>query len=561
MVAGISSALNTARDALLANLAAINVTGSNIANINTTGYTRLRAVFTPTSVKGSSSGDVGQISVEMTTIQRLYDRYLDSQIIYKQSSIGYTGTLESNLNTIETLLNESSGGGISETLSTFWDAWKNLSTDPDSLVNRQAVADAAQNLATSISQTALNLKSAQEDANANLKTTIDKLNEDIQKIAELNPQIASVEHDGGNASDLRDQRMQIMEDLSKQLGIQFTEDSTGQVNIFLPNGKPLVMGENSYLLDVEANATNNGYYDVVYQSDSTVINSTVTDGTIGALLELRDTTIAGYIDDLDSLTTRLVNTVNTQHAAGYDANGNVGGDFFQITGTTSPYIKIESPYANGENTYAGTATSGGTYTGDSAKNYLVDIVAGGALGVATYRISTDGGVTWGTTQTTAATITLGDGVTMSLTAGTFDAGDQFTVKVHSPAKDLVLNTSIYSDPSQIAASATVNGDGLNAKLINALGSDTTVMNGTATMGEYYNAFVSKVGQDVSNAGDNSTFQTSLLTQMNNQREQISGVSLDEEMLNLTKYQAGYAAAAKFSSILNDLMNTLIGIIQ
>jgi flagellar hook-associated protein 1 FlgK len=95
--------------------------------------------------------------------------------------------------------------------------------------------------------------------------------------------------------------------------------------------------------------------------------------------------------------------------------------------------------------------------------------------------------------------------------------------------------------------------------MNALGSDTTVMNGTATMGDYYSAFVSKLGQDVSNAGNNSTHQTALLTQMNNQREQISGVSLDEEMLNLTKYQAGYAAAARFSSVLNDLMTTLLAI--
>ena len=163
----------------------------------------------------------------------------------------------------------------------------------------------------------------------------------------------------------------------------------------------------------------------------------------------------------------------------------------------------------------------------------------------------------------AGTITLGSGVTMTFTdvTGTVAVGDQFLVKAHSPAADLVVNPTITNDPSTIAASSTVNGDGKNAALMSALGSDTTVMNGTATMGEYYSAFISGLGQDVSTASSNSTFQTSLLTSMNTQRETISGVSLDEEMLALTKYQQGYTAAARLSTVLDDLMTTLLGIIQ
>jgi len=562
MVAGINSAWNTAKDALLANLAAINVTGSNIANVDTEGYTRLRAMFTPTSVKGSTAADVGQTSVKMTDIQRMCNTYLDAQIISQYSNIGYTDTASSYLNNIETIINESSGTGISSMLGEFWDAWSNLSQDPTSLVNQQAVADAGQNLATAISQTAKSLTAIQQDANANIQTAVTAVNDDIKKIADLNAQIAVVEQDGGNASDLRDQRMLLMEDLSKQINVQFTEDSTGQMNIFLADGKPLVEGGNTYLLGVKGNTTNSGYYDIVYQADSSVINSTVTKGTLGSLLTLRDTTIAGYLDSLDSLTTRLVNTVNTQSAAGYDVNGNVGGDFFQITGATGTNnISIDSPYAYGQNTYAGTATSGGTYTGNSATNYLVRIVAGGAVGAATYQISTDGGTTWGATQTTAATITLGSGATMSFTAGTFAAGDQFLVRVHSSSANMVMNSTITNDPSTIAASSTVNADGGNAALISALGADTTVMNGTATMGEYYSAFVSGLGQDVSTASSNSTHQTNLLTSMSTQREQISGVSLDEEMLSLTKYQQGYTAAARLSTVLNEMMDTLMNIIQ
>src|SRR5204862_346800 len=135
----------------------------------------------------------------------------------------------------------------------------------------------------------------------------------------------------------------------------------------------LVNGSSASLLDVKNNATNSNFYDVVFKGTTQVINNSITGGSLYGLLETRDTTIPSYIDSLDSLTTRLVNTVNAQHALGFDANGNVGGNFFKINSVASPYIEIDPPIVSGSNTYAGTATSGGTYTGNSAKNYLVKI--------------------------------------------------------------------------------------------------------------------------------------------------------------------------------------------
>lgn len=566
MVSGISGAINTAKDALLANLAAISVTGSNISNLNTTGYTRLRPVFTPTGVGSSSSNAAAQISVRMSEAERVYDLYLDEQIITQKSNVGYQDTRKTVLDRIETILNESTGGGISEYLGNFWDSWTSLSLNPDGLVERQSLLDASQTLVSTINQRAESLESIRQDVNYDVKSSVDKINEYLTQIGDFNGRIFISEFGGGSASDLRDQRNVALQELSKLTQVNFFEDKTGQVNVYFPDGKSLVSGTTTSLLDVKLNSTNRSFYDIVYKGTTQVINSSITGGGIYGLLEMRDTTIPGYIDSLDSLTTRLVDTVNTQHALGFDANGNVGGDFFKITNVVSPYIEIDPPIVPGTNTYAGTATSGGTYTGDSAKNYLVQIVAGGALAAATYRISTDGGATWGTTSAAGAmaggTINLVDpgppsideGATLSFTAGTFAANDQFVVKVHSSASKLQMN---ITDTQKIAASSTVNGDGLNAKEISLLGEDTTVMKGSATMGEYYQAFIGKMGQDVANAGSNSTHQTMLLTQMQNQREQISGVSLDEEMLNLTKFQNGYAAAARLSSVVNELMDILM----
>lgn len=558
MVSGISGALNTAKDALLANLSAINLTGSNISNINTTGYTRLRAVFTPTGVGGASGGTVGQISVKMSEAERVYDVYLDEQIITQYSNVGYQDTRKTILDRIETLLDESSGSGISEDLGNFWDAWTSLSENPDGLVERQSLLSAAKTLATTISQRATNLEQVRQDTNTDVKSRVDKINDYLTKIADYNGRIYMSEFGGGSASDLRDQRNVALQKLSELTEVNFFEDNRGQVNVYLPDGKNLVNGTSASLLDVKTNATNNSFYDIVYKGTTTVINNSITGGSLYGLLEMRDTTIPGYIYSLDSLTTRLVDTVNTQHALGFDENGNVGGDFFSIKGVTSPYIEIDPPIVSGENSFNGTAASGGTYTGDSAKNYLVQIVAGGAFGTATYKLSTDGGNTWGTTTTVPAggIVSLGDGVNLTLTAGTVNlaTNDQFIVKVHSSASKLQVN---ITDAEKIAASSTVNADGENAKKISLLGVDTTVMNGSATMGEFYEAFIGEMGQDVASTGTNSEHQTTLLKQMQSQREQLSGVSLDEEMLNLTKYQTGYSAAARFSSVINELMDLLM----
>jgi flagellar hook-associated protein 1 FlgK len=124
-----------------------------------------------------------------------------------------------------------------------------------------------------------------------------------------------------------------------------------------------------------------------------------------------------------------------------------------------------------------------------------------------------------------------------------------------------VSTEITDDISKIAASSTVNGDGDNAASIGAIKDELVMNGGTSTLSAYYSSIVGQVGQDAAYANRNFEHNTDLMTQLTNKREGVSGVSIDEEMLNLIKYQTGYNASAKLFTLTEELIDTLIGLVE
>jgi len=124
-----------------------------------------------------------------------------------------------------------------------------------------------------------------------------------------------------------------------------------------------------------------------------------------------------------------------------------------------------------------------------------------------------------------------------------------------------VSTDIVEDVNKIAASETVNDDGGNAELIGAI-KDKLVMNGgTSTFNSYYTSFVGKVGQDLAGEERGLDHHTNIMNQLINKREGISGVSIDEEMINLVRYQLGYNSAAKLCKVAGELIDTLLNLIR
>ena len=145
----INNLLYAVRDTLTANQMALSVVGANVANVNTPGYSRQRAdmiAIGDVSAKGLGA----QFGVSVKQVSRIYDRYIDSQILQQQQSTAYSDTMLQGLQNIETILDDTNGGGINEQLDNFWASWEDLANNPSGKLERNALLSTAESLAGAI---------------------------------------------------------------------------------------------------------------------------------------------------------------------------------------------------------------------------------------------------------------------------------------------------------------------------------------------------------------------------------------------------------------------------
>jgi len=449
------NALYIAKEALLSHQTAINTTGTNIANANTDGYTRQRPIFNTLSQ-----------SVEISTIERVYDQFLGSQINEKRHSLGSSEARQDGLGRIEMIFDEVGDEGINGLLNKFWNAWEDLSAHPSGQTERMELVSIAQSLTSKFDAYSDALLSLQYDANARIADLVQEANSYMTDIADINGRISETPPDDSSINDLKDKRAELLSDLAGVVDFHYIEDASGSINVYLANGMFLVEGvQTGDLAVLSGNHANTLFYDVLLEDDANEapLNDVITGGQLKGYLDIRDTEAAGYITNLDTLAASLVSEVNTLHRQGYDMNQNLGEDFFDSTKTTAGTIEVSA--------------------------------------------------------------------------------------------------AIVADINTIAASETVNGDGGTAGTIGALRNEFLMSDGHATINGYFNSVVWQIGQDVADANREYDHHTDLVSQMTNKREDVSGVSIDEEMMNLIRYQNGYNAAAKLCSMADDMADTLMTLVS
>jgi len=460
----IGSLLLTARDSLIANQMAIDITSANVSNVDTPGYTRQRPVLQSVGSVNVGSASA-QLTVSVEQVVRIYDSYIESQLGEQRENSGYSDAMLQGLNNIQLVLDDSQGGGLNEQLNQFWSAWDTLSSNPGGIVERSALVSTAENLCSTIGAYKSDLDSASANMSRDISDIVTQINSKIGEIRDLNARIVGMAGDRGEKNDLLDKQAQALKDLRSMVNVTSIVNADGSINVNLANGDPLVLGVESHPLTVGLDS--NGWMNVYSANPIHLpVNNSLTGGKLGAYIELQGTIIPEYISDINEVAGTLAARVNSLHSAGFDANQNTGLAFFTIDADP-----------------------------DKA----------------------------------AATIS--------------------------------VNAAIAADTNRIAASASVTGDGEMAGRIAAV-RDALSMNGNkATLNSFLAAMVGQIGQQVSEAKTDNDHQTTMLNYLTNQRESISGVSIDEEMINLIKYQMGYNAAGKIVTTTNDLLDTLMGLIR
>jgi flagellar hook-associated protein 1 FlgK len=466
MSSNIFGLMNIAQSSLYTQQKAIDITGNNIANVNTPGYTRQRLNLIPKQPAISGGQLLGTGVTSEQGVQRFYDQFLGGQLNAQNEELGRWESQQDALQKIELMFDEVSGFGLSSAMSQYWNAWQDVANNPAGVVERTSLVSAGQYMTDTFNQVAESLNTLREDIDLHVDSIVDEVNSMARQIAELNNKITQQEVNGHNANTLRDERDQLAFNLAKMIDIQSFEDGDGHMSITVGNGKPLVERTSAWTLST---VDNGGVQNVLWQDSSgaTVdITNQIDGGELKGWIQSRDVMLDDYSTRLDDLAVAVMAEVNALHAAGTTLDGvtTTGVDFF---------------------------------TGTNAGNITVNA-------------------------------------------------------------NIVANTDLIA---AAGAGGAIPGDNSNAILIANLQSDSTLMPGNSTFDDFFNALVGDIGSDVQAAGFNHDHQTTMVDSLENYRLEVSGVSLDEEMVNLIQHQHAYNAAAKMINAADEMLSALMGILN
>jgi flagellar hook-associated protein 1 FlgK len=316
----------------MANQYAMNVTSHNIANANTDGYSRQRVILGTTEPFPAPSFNRPMVSatfgtgVEVKTVERVRESYFDGQTRKENMTLGGWEVTDNTLKQLETIFNEPSDSGIQSIMGDFYNAWQELSKNPESSAARNSVVQTAQMLTTAFNQLDKEFTSLQDNINEQLQTTIDDINDTAEQLASLNKDILKSVTFGTQPNDLLDKRDALIDKISKYMDITVIEEDSGIAKVAL-NGVYLVDDFSAHKMQTVSNPMNNGYYDLEWSD--TVTPLVITGGSIKSLIDSRDTLVPKYRENVDTLVQSFANEVNALHGEGFALNGTTTGlNFF-----------------------------------------------------------------------------------------------------------------------------------------------------------------------------------------------------------------------------------------
>jgi flagellar hook-associated protein 1 len=326
----ITSLIDIAQQALLADQEALNVTSNNVANQNTAGYTRKTVNFTPVDVVTLSGGTVGSGVIASETSQR--DLVLERQVQQHAQIQAQSSALESALGQVQNIFglsatnSSASSTALSTATNSFFSALSSLASDPSDTATRQSVLTAANTLASTFNGVASQLAQVSANLDQQASDDVKQVNTLTATIASLNAQITS-QSPSGDAGALEDQRQLAITQLSQLVGLDQISTEQNGITLTTSGGAVLVSGSQSFALGA---AKVGGVTHILGGVSGQDVTTDISGGDLGGVLEARDQKLPGYANSLDSFAFSLAIVVNQQNAQGVDGSGNPGAALFAI---------------------------------------------------------------------------------------------------------------------------------------------------------------------------------------------------------------------------------------
>lgn len=604
---------------LMAHSTQIQTAGHNISNADTEGYSRQRVIvksfepiYRPDLERAMVPGQIGQ-GCDVESINRIKDELLESRIVEQKNVESYWETRDKYYSMIESVYNEPNDVSVRTNMDKFWQGWQELSTYPESDAARLAVVVRGQTLTNSIQEQYKSLRGIGDQINGDIEAVVKQVNDLSRQIASVNGEIVRSKGLGDNPNDLMDRRDLLVEKLSSLINVTVTQKDPDEFMVHT-DGQIIVQGSLARQIETVGQLDNNGYGKLMWSD--TKLDAEFHGGTLGALVELRDKDIRTEIQSLNTMALNFADLVNDVHRNAIGKNNTTGLDFFvqhdfvenvngnydrngdgvedtsyifRMTGTNalkmqeqiglSGTMTINGASGNIDVAYFSTDTvedvinrindSNGEVKAYLDRNSCLVLKATSSKGMENpdfvIRHVEDSGMF----LTGYSGILQGSGADNAYDfnrANAVDvlAGAQFAVSpVLNPSAYIEVNGLIQNDVSSVAAAFKNSqgfaepSDGRAAVEMAAIRNTKIMIGSQRTFDDYFADTITNVGLKGEQAQNQLATQNKIMGDLRDLRDSISGVNIDEELADIIKFQHGYNVAAKFISVQDELLDTLI----
>jgi len=574
---GLNYALLNGASGMRATQTAINTVSHNLANSETEGYSRQR-VFMSSQPGSASDPSRGGRGATIEKVTRVSDRFVSEQVRRDRNLLGFFTSREQALQSLESVYSEDIAPSINTGFDSFFNNLRDLTRDPANRGARAQFLSGAQGIVDVFRNVHEDLRRLQIGIDQDLAGRLGEVNDLAARIAQLNTEVVAA---GGASLDFEDKRDRAIRRLSELVPVSVVEQGTGSVHVQLDGVGTIVQDGLSAEIKTLPDPANRRVARVVLTgigaAEARDVTDKITRGEVGGLLALRDQTIGALLTDINALAQEFSDALNAQHAAGFDLNGDRGQALFTFkdpAGDPAANIQVSAAVAantdllaisssalrdpvtgavtagvpgdalNGiamtdlqymtrtaiagvqaGSTYTGRVQVGGSYNASIGSTPVtLTAVSGGAPGAVTFRVDglpaaagveDNGGVGYSVAQVNTLLSSLGVNLNLDVNGSSFTAGDRVNL-------DLVTRPSTF-----------------NRKVAETL---------------------QFVGQTAKFNYEQADIHVNRLQQSEKLMESVVGVSIDEELLDLTRFEKQFAANGKVIQTVNELMDSILQLV-
>lgn len=645
---------------------ALDIIGNNVANAATPGYHKQRLNLAPAYSTQTHSVIVGG-GVKAASVIRLVDSLLEKELLRQNSQLEQISQEYTTLKTVENAFGElSTDGGLNSAIDTLFNSFSDLSNHIDEIVWQQQVVTSAETMASQFRTLGDFLSKLDTQITLEADNLIERANILINQIAALNDDIEHMELGGSTANNLRDERDQLVAELSEILEVEVVERSHGVVDVEA-GGIAVVIGTNPN--EIEVGTTQEGSMGLGIAGTVNFV-AEAQSGRLGSLMSLKNSLVGGIRDDLDTLALALINQVNQTHVQGVGSAGSFasldgwpivtevladweppitdGKIYIRVTDTSSgaitrneidlasitpsvpavgltlsdvaseidaitglnswvdatglhieqssidyefDFIPAVLPEPTSSTLMAGAPPSisvSGIYTGTENDTFTFTVSGAGSVGNGSLELAITNGagqtvktLNIGEGYAVGDVLEVGNGIRISLSTGDFVAGDNFEVDAFystdtsgllaaagmntffsgTGAEDIAVCSDIVNDPTRIATSLGPEmTDNCNALCLAQLADESLSSLGDMSVGIYYRNLVADVGQQITVREIRQENVEVIVQNLQNQRDEISGVDVNEEAAQLMIFQQMFQTMAKYMDVLQITIESVMSII-